>query len=133
MNVGKTSEVGKYPANPFGLYDMHGNVWEWVEDCWNESYKGAPDDGSAWTTGDCARRVARGGSWGNLAEYLRSACRSGSFADIRVNFLGFRVARTLSRSESVTHCTFIPIEPLSLSTPVGSGAKPQSSFRAGQQ
>ena len=53
-NVGRTSEVGKYPAEPFGLYDMHGNVWEWVEDCWNDTYEGAPDDGSAWTTGDSA-------------------------------------------------------------------------------
>ena len=51
-NVGKTSEVGKHLANPFGLHDMHGNVWEWVEDCWNDSYERAPDDGRAWTTGD---------------------------------------------------------------------------------
>ena len=62
--VGKrTAEVGRYQPNSFGLYDMHGNVWEWVEDCWNDSYAGAPSDGRAWTSGDCSRRVIRGGSW----------------------------------------------------------------------
>ena len=102
QNVGKTSEVGKYPANPFGLYDMHGNVWEWVEDCWNDSYEGAPDDGSAWTSGDCRRRVLRGGSWDSDPGILRSACRVGIDTDGRYNTVGLRVARTLSRSESVT-------------------------------
>ena len=77
-NVGKTTEVGTYPPNPWGLHDMHGNVWEWVEDCWNESYQGAPSDGSAWTSGDCSRRVLRGGSWVNDPEYLRSADRGGT-------------------------------------------------------
>jgi formylglycine-generating enzyme required for sulfatase activity len=62
-HVNKTSKVGSYPANPWGLHDMNGNVWEWVEDCWNESYEGAPNDGSAWPSGDCGRRVRRGGSW----------------------------------------------------------------------
>ncbi len=62
-NLGKTAEVGSYPPNPWGLYDMHGNVWEWVEDCWNDGYQEAPVDGSAWTSGDCGRRVLRGGSW----------------------------------------------------------------------
>ena len=60
-NVGKTTEVGSYPANPFGLYDTHGNVWEWVEDCWNDGYEGAPDDGSAWTSGDCCSSGAARG------------------------------------------------------------------------
>ena len=56
--------VGSFPSNAFGLHDMHGNVWEWVEDCWHDSYSGAPSDGSAWTTGgDCSKRVLRGGSW----------------------------------------------------------------------
>ena len=61
----KTAMVGRYEPNRFGLYDMHGNVWEWVQDCWNESYRGAPADGSAWERGDCSQRVLRGGSWGD--------------------------------------------------------------------
>ncbi len=66
--VGKTTEVGAYPANPWGLHDMHGNVWEWVEDVWHENYEGAPDDGSAWTEGgDQGGRVMRGGSWSNAS------------------------------------------------------------------
>ena len=59
----RTAPVGSFPPNGFGLYDMHGNVWEWVEDCWNGSYAGAPADGDAWRSGDCAKRVLRGGSW----------------------------------------------------------------------
>jgi formylglycine-generating enzyme required for sulfatase activity len=95
-NVRGTTEVGTYPANPWGLHDMHGNVWDWVEDCWNESYQGAPSDGSAWMSGDCSRRVLRGGSWtyGGRA-VLRSAFRGRSFADFRSFNRGFRVARTL--------------------------------------
>ncbi len=74
--VGKTTEVGSYPANPWGLYDMHGNVWEWVEDVWHDNYEGAPDDGSAWTEGgDSGRRVVRGGSWCNDPRDARSADR----------------------------------------------------------
>ena len=57
------STILAFPANPFGLYHVLGNVWEWVEDCYHDSYKGAPTDGSAWTTGDCSARVLRGGSW----------------------------------------------------------------------
>ena len=83
INVGKTTEVGSYPANPWGLYDMNGNVWEWVEDCWHESYQGAPSDGSAWTSGDCSRRVLRGGSWSGRPEYLRSANRGWYSTDHR--------------------------------------------------
>ena len=63
FNVGRTVEVGSYPANAFGLHDVHGNVWEWTQDCWNGSYRGAPANGSAWESGICARRVVRGGSW----------------------------------------------------------------------
>jgi len=79
---------------------MHGSVWEWVEDCWNDSYEGAPDDGSAWTIGDCGKRVLRGGSWVDLPGALRSANRSALFADSKSDHLGLRVARTLSRSET---------------------------------
>ena len=72
--VGKrTATVGRYQPNSYGLYDVHGNVWEWVADCYNDSYAGAPSDGRAWTLGDCSRRVIRGGSWYNDPRYLRSA------------------------------------------------------------
>jgi formylglycine-generating enzyme required for sulfatase activity len=97
-NVGKTREVGSYPANPWGLHDMNGNVWEWVEDCWHESYEGAPSDGSAWLEkdgGDCSRRVLRGGSWDLRPEGLRSAGRFWYDTGGRFDFVGFRVARTL--------------------------------------
>ena len=91
----KTVPVGSFPPNAFGLHEMHGNVWEWVEDCWNGTYMGAPDDGAAWTTGDCQRRVLRGGSWSNAPDRLRSANR-GMYSPIDRNSLqGFRVARTL--------------------------------------
>ena len=71
----KTQPVGRRRSNAFGLHDMHGNASEWTEDCWNNSYKGAPVDGSAWTTGDCGRRVVRGGSWLSVPGGLRSADR----------------------------------------------------------
>jgi formylglycine-generating enzyme required for sulfatase activity len=74
---------------------MNGNVWEWVEDCWNESYEGAPKDGSAWTSGDCSGRMMRGGSWNDAPEFLRSASRIGNPSDGRYVSGGFRVARTL--------------------------------------
>jgi formylglycine-generating enzyme len=90
-----TAAVGSYSANTFMLHDMIGNVWEWVEDCWNDSYQGAPSDGSAWTSGDCGRRVLRGGSWSRLSAYLRSAFRNWYLSDLRYYNLGFRVARTL--------------------------------------
>ena len=92
----RTAEVGSYRSNDFGLYDMHGNVWEWVADCWNDSYVGAPSDGSAWTSGDCGLRVLRGGSWGDIPRYLRSAYRNAITTDFRIINIGFRVARTLT-------------------------------------
>ena len=95
-NVGKTVSVGSYPANSFGLHDVHGNVWEWVEDCLNGDYHGAPSDGSAWVGGDCGYRVLRGGSWYNGSWNLRSADRSRDTSGNRVNDDGFRVARTLA-------------------------------------
>ncbi|MDE0609528.1 MAG: SUMF1/EgtB/PvdO family nonheme iron enzyme [Anaerolineaceae bacterium] len=92
----QTAPVGSFPANAWGLHDMHGNVWEWVQDCWNDSYKGAPKDGSAWTSGDCSRRVFRGGAWFFDAWYLRSADRDwGGRAsrDSFYGFIGFRLAQ----------------------------------------
>ena len=92
--VGKrTAEVGRYQPNSFGLYDMHGNVSEWVQDCRNGSYKGAPIDGSAWTSGDCSRRVIRGGNWYNLPRLLRSAYRDWRTRSTRYGDRGFRLAQ----------------------------------------
>jgi formylglycine-generating enzyme required for sulfatase activity len=90
----RTSEVGSYPASPFGLYDMHGNVWEWVEDRWHGTYEGAPADGAAWLEGKNSGRVVRGGSWDNNPWILRAACRNCIGTDFRDYYLGFRVART---------------------------------------
>ena len=93
----RTVSVGSFPANSFGLHDMHGNVWEWVEGCWHDSYDGAPSDGSVWTSGgDCSLRVLRGGSWYSKPGVLRSANRSWNEAGYRVYNYGFRVARTLA-------------------------------------
>ena len=93
----KTAPAGKFRPNNFGLYDTLGNVWEWVEDCWNNSYSGAPSDGSAWTLGDCKKRILRGGSWLNLQppRQVRSANRLALGSDNQNNYVGFRVARTL--------------------------------------
>ena len=90
-----TAPAGGYAPNRFGLYDMLGNVWEWTEDCWNASYAGAPSDGAAWLTGDCAQRVCRGGSWSTVPRYARSATRHKNPSDYRDNLTGFRLARTL--------------------------------------
>ena len=94
---GKAVSVGSFPANRFGLHDVHGNVWEWVEDCWHENYDGAPLDGGAWVTGgDCGFRMLRGGSWSNYPWNLRSAFRLRNETDVRDSTVGFRVARTLA-------------------------------------
>ena len=92
----KTTPVGILPANDYGLHDVHGNVAEWVEDCWNEGYAGAPTDGSAWQSGDCSRRAWRGGAWPFEPRDLRSAYRFGNKSRRRSNYMGFRVARTLT-------------------------------------
>ena len=97
----RTVPVGSFKPNRFGLYDVHGNVAEWVQDCWNDSYHGAPNDGSAWETGDCVTRVVRGGSyslapnWESISPW-RSAARAWyGHHSRRTSALGFRVARTL--------------------------------------
>ena len=96
-NSGGTVAVGSFPANAFGLHDVHGNVFEWVEDCRNKNYEGAPTDASAWTDGDCGQRVLRGGSSYLLRpEHLRSANREFLRSGVRDDNYGFRVARTLA-------------------------------------
>ena len=89
----RTQPVGRKSPNPWGLHDVHGNVWEWVQDCWRSNYEGAPMDGSARETGDCGIRVLRGGSWGFTgASSLRSAVRKGEIPAWRDRYTGFRVA-----------------------------------------
>lgn len=91
----QTATVGSFNPNKFGLYDTQGNVWEWVEDCWNPNYNGAPVDGSARKTRECGQRVLRGGSWSVGSRYLRSASRSWDATGARFSHIGFRLARTL--------------------------------------
>ena len=91
----QTVPVGSFEPNAFGLYDVHGNVWEWTEDCLNFKYYGAPADGSAWISGDCGYRVLRGGSWVNVPIAARSAFRLRNNSGNRYNYFGFRVARML--------------------------------------
>jgi formylglycine-generating enzyme required for sulfatase activity len=89
----KTSPVGSFPPNPFGLMDMNGNVMQLVADCWHESYAGAPVDGSAWDKEGCSQRTTRGGSWSSPPAFIRSADRIWIPVTSRVAFIGFRVAR----------------------------------------
>ncbi len=91
----QTAPVGSFPANAFGLHEMHGNVWQWVEDCYHPSYEGAPSDGSAWLNKDCSRRIRRGGGWAYNPRILRSANRGADSPFNRSAFVGFRIARTL--------------------------------------
>lgn len=91
-SVGETTPVGAYPSNAFGLWDMHGNVWEWCEDTWHENYHGALVDGSAWLGGS-NRRVLRGGSWDYDGRNCRSASRKDIVPSLRHDFFGFRLAR----------------------------------------
>jgi formylglycine-generating enzyme required for sulfatase activity len=91
--VRKAIDTGSFRPNAFGIYDMAGNAAEWVEDCWNDSYRGAPADGSAWTKPQCRERVLRGGSFNNDPKYLRSAARFKYDHDVRFYTNGFRVVR----------------------------------------
>lgn len=90
-----THAVASKQVNAYGLYDMNGNVWEWVEDCWQSNYENAPTDGSAWTAENCGRRVLRGGSWFSTPPNLRASFRSWNEVGVGFFYLGFRLARTL--------------------------------------
>jgi formylglycine-generating enzyme required for sulfatase activity len=92
---GKTHPAARKVPNAWGLFDMSGNVWEWTHDCLNSDYKGAPSDGSSWTSGDCQRRVLRGGSWFSGPGFSRAAYRDRSDVQVRHNFNGLRVVRLL--------------------------------------
>ena len=91
----KTVDAGSLPRNAFGLHEMHGNVWEWVDDCYKPSYAGAPTDGTAVKSADCKLRVLRGGAWNYYPWTLRSAHRYATPGDVRLNNAGFRVARSM--------------------------------------
>jgi len=97
-NVGKTTPVGRYQPNGFGLCDMHGNVWEWCRDRWHENYLNAPADSTAWESGDSEGRVRRGGSWDGDPRWCRSAYRGGSKPGVRYFSFGFRVACAAPRT-----------------------------------
>ncbi len=96
----QTVPVGSFPPNGSGLYDMHGNVWEWIQDCWHNNYQNAPNDGSAWLEkddGSCDRRIrsVRGGAWDNIPQLLRSTSRYRLITNNAHDYLGFRIARAL--------------------------------------
>ncbi len=89
--------MGNFEANPWGLFNVHGNCWEWCEDVWHDTYNGAPPDGSAWRQGgEQRRRVVRGGSWIINPQNLRSANRNRNVTVSRYVFRGFRLGRTLT-------------------------------------
>ena len=95
-NRQKTLPVGSFPANAFGLYDMHGNVWEWIEDCWSDEYTDAtPSDGKPYLREGCEGRVMRGGSWEDHPSDVRSAARVGSSQDDQFWSDGIRIVRDM--------------------------------------
>ncbi|NRB09440.1 MAG: formylglycine-generating enzyme family protein [Richelia sp.] len=91
----ETTDVGTFPPNAFGLYDMHGNLWEWCQDTWHRNYNGAPTDGSAWIGNENGYRMLRGGSWLDTPEYCRSARRINRSPGIRLEKFGFRAITVL--------------------------------------
>jgi Sulfatase-modifying factor enzyme 1 len=88
--------AGSFLPNQFGLFDTLGNMFEWVEDCWHDSYDGAPADGAAWVSGDCGTRVQRGGAWGCPPDYLRTAVRGRQPQGYRYINAGMRVLREIA-------------------------------------
>jgi len=94
-HAGGPANVGSFAANPYGIYDMNGSVWEWVGDCWHSSYKNAPADGRTWDEPNCRARVIRGGSWRDGISYMPSSTRFKYDASVRNSQNGFRVARDL--------------------------------------
>ncbi len=94
--LASTAPVGSFNANAWGLHDMHGNVSEWVQDCWTTSYLGAPPDGTAWVSGDCSRHILRGGAWSGKPWILRSAIRGRGTVERRYYTIGFRIVQTLT-------------------------------------
>ncbi len=96
---GRTTTVGRFQVvNAFGLYDLHGNVWEWCEDGWHDSYQDAPTDGSVWSSGNGSKKVVRGGSWFFIPGSCRSATRNDSTRDNRLSDIGFRVVCVVPRA-----------------------------------
>ena len=89
------TDIGSFAANPFGLYDMNGSIWEWVNDCWHSNFKGAPSDARSWDAPGCRVRVVRGGSWREGADYMTSSTRFKYDASVRHSQNGFRVARDM--------------------------------------
>lgn len=117
-----TNIVGQMPANDFGVHDMHGNVWEWVADCWHKNYARAPNSHWAWLDrdlGDCSRRVLRGGSWSNSPNELRSAYRLSGKTSARGELIGFRVTRVNEILERISYF----VEQTYLSTFAQNGAE----------
>lgn len=95
-----TAPVGSYPPNAFGVYDMHGNVYEWTADCYHDSYVGAPSDGSAWKEPNCELVQLRGNDWGEAPIFSRSGNRNQTYPDDRGDWIGFRVVRELENEKS---------------------------------